>query len=113
MINATVTGNVGKNPEMKQTKTGKAMVVFSLASNTQRGEENFTTWIDCVAFDKLADGIAAQLGKGMRVVASGSMTVETFPKKDGSQGSALRMIVNDLGIGVRSEKKEQETDEPW
>lgn len=114
MINATVTGNVGKQPELKQTRNGKAMVNFSIASNMKTGEgEQATTWVDCVAFEQNAEAIAGNIGKGMRVMASGRMQIEQYKKRDGSEGTSLRMVVSDIGVMVRSGPREETSNEPW
>ena len=114
MINATVTGNIGKDPEMKETRNGKKMATFSLASSQKRGEEQETTWIDCVAFEATAEAISGNLGKGMRVLVTGPLSLETYKRRDGGEGTSLRMIVNDIGLMVRSgSKKEAPSDEPW
>lgn len=114
MISATVTGNVGKQPELKETRNGKAMVNFSIASNMKTGNgEQATTWVDCVAFEQNAEAIAGNIGKGMRVMASGRIQLEQFKKRDGSDGTSLRMVVNDIGVMVRTGPREQASDEPW
>lgn len=106
MIQATVTGNLGKSPELRETKAGKPMCRFSLAS-TNRGRDGSdpqTTWIDCVAFDDVAEGIAGNLDKGMRVIATGPMSIEKYTRKDGGEGQSLSMIVNDIGLTVRPKR---------
>lgn len=115
MINAVVTGNIGKQPELKETRNGKQMVKFSIASNSKRGDgEQETTWVDCVAFENTAEAIAGNLGKGMRVIASGPMALERYQRREGGEGTSLRMIVNDIGLAVRMGKKKAEpVDEPW
>jgi len=110
MINATVTGNIGKAPELKETRNGKKMVTFTLASSQKRGDEQETTWLDCVAFENTAEAIAGNLGKGMRVLATGPLSLETYKRRDGGEGTSLRMIVNDIGLVVRSGSKQAEPD---
>ena len=112
MIIATVTGNVGRKPELKDTRTGKQMCSFSVASTTKReGKDPETTWIDVVCFDELATGVATQLDKGMKVVLSGSLSLETYPKKDGTEGTALRMVANEAGLTLRTRREREEGDD--
>ncbi len=113
MIHATVTGNLGRDPELKQTRTGKQMATFSVASTTKRdGKEPETTWLDVVCFDRLADDAAGNFRKGMKVILVGQLSMETFTRKDGAEGTALRMVANDIGLMVRSKQEREETDEP-
>lgn len=117
MIHATVTGNVGKDPEMKETKSGKKMCIFSVASSQKRGDDQETTWIDCVVFEELAEAVAGDLNKGMRVIVQGNLSMEKYKKRDGSEGSSLRMLVNDVGLMIRPKaraaKNTAKEEEPW
>lgn len=121
MIQATVTGNLGKSPELRETKNGKQMCRFSLASTNRGrdGSEPQTTWIDCVAFDDVAEGIAGNLDKGMRVIATGPLAIEKYTRKEGGEGQSLSMIVNDIGLTVRPKRTPQPTsngrasETPW
>jgi single-strand DNA-binding protein len=107
MIQATVTGNIGRKPEAKETRSGKQMTAFSVASSQKRdGQEAETTWIDCVCFDELASGVLAQADKGMRVVVTGTISMETYRKKDGGEGSSLRMLCNEVALTLRSKRED-------
>ena len=121
MISATVVGNIGRTPELRDTKGGRKMCKFSLASTnrSKNGEEPQTTWLDCMAFDETAEGIAGNPDKGMRVVATGSMWQETYEKRDGGEGSSLVFMVNDIGLTVRTRrnspapKQREPSGAPW
>lgn len=99
MIEAVVTGNVGRVPEMKTTRSGKAMAGFSVASAEKK--DGPTTWVEVVCFDEQADMVCQGLQKGDRVVVTGRMALETFQKKDGSQGFSLRLMANEVGRSLR------------
>lgn len=112
MITSTVTGNVGREPETRNTKTGKAMCSFSVASTMRKdGREPETTWVDVLCFDELALGVVEQLHKGAKVVVTGQMALETFEKKDGTPGFALRLVANEVALSLRAAKNYEE-DEP-
>lgn len=112
MITATITGYLGKKPELRDTKSGKAMATFSLASTTRReGRDPHTTWIDCVAFDEMAEGVSGNLDKGSRVVVTGELEVEAFTRKDGSAGQSLRMVVREVGLSVKPRAMRDDSDE--
>lgn len=111
MIQATVSGNIGRDPEMKDTKSGKKMATFSVASTTKReGRDPETTWLDVVCFDDVADGVAGNFRKGMKVILTGQLSLETYSKKDGSQGSSLRMVCNEIGLSARPPKESRDED---
>jgi single-strand DNA-binding protein len=104
MIEATVTGNVGKVNELRITKSGKAMLTFSVASTEKK--DGPTTWVEVVCFDEQAETCSQTLLKGQRVVVSGRMGLETYEKKDGSQGFSLRLMANEVGVSLRWPKRE-------
>jgi single-strand DNA-binding protein len=109
MIRATVTGNLGRDPELKDTRTGKKMVTFSVASTMKRdGKEPETTWLDVVCFDRLAEDVSGNFRKGMKVLLTGELALETYKRNDGSEGTSLRMIANDVGLCVRSQQERSE-----
>ena len=104
MITATVTGNVGKAPELRTTQSGKQMASFSVASTAKK--DGVTTWVDVTCFDEQADVVSQRLGKGDRVVVTGRMELESYQKRDGSQGQSLRMIADEVGHSLRWPKRE-------
>lgn len=112
MISATVTGNVGKQPESKVTSTGKAMATFSVASSfTPKNGEPRTTWVDVVCFDEQAEQVAERVSKGDRVCVTGRLELEKYTRKDGTEGSALRMVADEIGLSLRWAKKERQAEE--
>jgi single-strand DNA-binding protein len=120
MIVATVTGNVGQKPELRESQGGKKMASFSVASSYKReGRDNHTTWVDVLAFDEMAERLAAEVEKGDRLVVTGRLSLESFVKRDGTQGWALKMVADEVGVSLRWHRKERyahagapEDDEP-
>ena len=111
MISATITGNVGKVQELKTTRTGKSMLSFSVASTykPKDGGEGQTTWVDVVCFDEQADTVSQSVQKGDRVVVTGRLALETYQKKDGTQGSSLRLMADEVGKSLRWSGKGRQT----
>lgn len=108
MITATVTGNVGKQPEMKTTSTGKAMTSFSVASTySPKGGEPRTTWVDVICFDEQAEQVAERVSKGARICVTGRLELERYQRKDGTEGSALRMVADEVALSLRWGKRER------
>lgn len=101
MITATVTGKLGRDPEIRQTKSGKTMTRFSVASSQKKGEEYETTWVEVLCFNEMADMCAEKLRKGDRVVVNGKMNLDKYEKKDGTQGASLALLADDVGISLR------------
>lgn len=107
MITATVTGNVGKQPELRTTSSGKQMTTFGVASTYKRKNgDATTTWVDVVCFDELASDVCDRLEKGTRVVITGRLELEKYQRKDGTEGQSLRMLADDVAVNVRVPHRE-------
>lgn len=63
MLNSVeLIGRVGKDPEMRYTSSGKAVVGFSIATN-EMGKEK-TTWHNIIAWEKTAELCEKYVKKG-------------------------------------------------
>lgn len=90
MAYAVITGNAGKDPELKTTAQGKSFCRFSIGWSerikTPAGwEYGPTVWVSVIAFGRLAENIAATVYKGTRIVASGKLVPETWSTNHGEQ----------------------------
>jgi single-strand DNA-binding protein len=107
VINATVTGNAGGQPELIMTQSGKQMARFSVASTMRRKDrEPTTTWVRVVCFDETAADAAERIEKGDRVLVTGRLEMEQYTRKDGQQGESLQMVADDIAINVRVPKRD-------
>ena len=98
MLNMTAHGNLGRDPELKQTDKSQ-VASFSIAARTGKDQ---TTWIDCSVWGKRADTVMEYLHKGDRVTVVGSGRIRTFDKKDGSEGKSLELNVSDFTLPAKS-----------
>lgn len=76
-----IVGNLGRDPEMRFTPSGKAVTSFSVATNRKwtnsdgtPGEE--TTWFKVSAWGRMAEVTNQYLSKGRLVMVEGTMTSE-------------------------------------
>jgi len=105
MNKAQITGNLVRDVEIKQTKTGSTMAIFTVAVNIGYGERQTTEYTQCMLFGKRAEsGLINYLKKGQSVAVAGSFEVERYTKKDGTQGASLTVVVDDVDLmGKRDE----------
>lgn len=80
-------GNLGANPELKTTKTGKNIATFSLAtSNEWRDKEGelqkSTDFHRIVVWQRMADHCHRYLKKGSAVYVEGQLHNRTYEDKD-------------------------------
>lgn len=89
-------GRMVKMPELKQTKSGKSVISFTLAVDKDFKNEDGTRdayFIDCVAFEKRAEIISKYVGKGDKFGITGKISTRTYQRNDGSNAKAVEIIV--------------------
>ena len=87
MIQATITGRLGGDPESKTTKNGHAFCSFSVASNGRTGE---ATWVRCAVWrQQLVEFMLANARKGARVCVGGALELRKWG--DGGDQQSLEL----------------------
>ena len=84
----TITGLLGKDPDLRQSNDGKAWAIFSVAEGRKDQEPN---WFDVKCFGRLAEIVGQYGEKGRRVLVEGRMVQETY-EKDGEARKAWKLI---------------------
>ena len=98
-------GNVGSEPEMRFTGSGKPVADFTLATNRKYGDEDLTTWFKVTAWNKLAETVNQYVYKGMSVYVEGSVGLDEWEGQDGQKRS--RLAVTAGTVNFLSKPKEQ------
>jgi len=112
----TLIGNLGMDPEVKTTETGKKFTHFTLATNdgykSADGQKvNETTWHNIVAWNGLAETAGKFLKKGKEVAVEGRIVYRTYEDKKGVTKNITEIVLNDLILlrsGKGDSKNEQE-----
>jgi single-strand DNA-binding protein len=87
-----IAGRLGRDPEMRYTPQGKAVVTFSVAVDTFRGSgEAQPTWYRVTAWEKAAEACNAYLHKGDLVLCEGEAAVSAYMGKDGQPRASLEL----------------------
>ncbi|MCF8239537.1 MAG: single-stranded DNA-binding protein [Saprospiraceae bacterium] len=94
-------GNLGKDPELTQTATGKQFLRVSLATNESykdaKGEfVTNTTWHNLVAWGPLAERMATRLSKGEKVAVAGKLNHRQYDDKNGERKYMTEIVVQDF-----------------
>lgn len=93
-------GNLGKNPELKQSPQGNPYCVFTMAQTVKqkvRGEEKeITIWAEVTVFGKIAESLAKNLHKGRRVLVNGSFLIEDWTDRDGKNRYTLKIKAHEV-----------------
>ncbi|WP_152363823.1 single-stranded DNA-binding protein [Microlunatus speluncae] len=100
----TITGNLTGDPELRFTPSGQAYARFVIAATPRRYDRTTNGWTDgetmflrATAWRDLANHIAASLGKGARVIASGRLRQNNWTTDDGETRWSIDLEVDDLG----------------
>ena len=92
------TGRLGKDSELNKMSSGDAVCNFSIANDIGTRDNPKTQWIECALFGKRAEALQPYLKKGVKVSASGRVTLESFTSRDGSQKSSLRLTISEIDM---------------
>lgn len=94
-------GNLGRDPEMRYTPTGKPVTAFSLAVNrswsTAEGERREDAeWFNIVAWGELAERCNKYLRKGERVYVEGRLQTRSWESADGQKHSRTEVVAFEM-----------------
>ncbi len=92
-------GNLGRDPELRYTQNGQAVVNFSLATsenwNDRNGERvERTEWHRIVAWGKTAELCAQYLAKGRTVYIEGRLQTREWEDKEGNKRTTTEINAN-------------------
>jgi single-strand DNA-binding protein len=95
-----VIGNVGRDPELRMTPTGRPVCEFSIAVNrvTGRAEERQeqTDWYRVSCWQGLAERAQQMITKGRLVYVEGRFTPRTYTDREGKERLSLDISANDF-----------------
>ncbi len=90
-------GNVGADPESRETRDGKKVTSFSVAVDTSFGDKQAPpTWYRISCWSALADVAAKYVTKGRQVLVQGSTLRASAYLKDGQPAAGLELTADRL-----------------
>lgn len=100
MNQLTISGNVGRDAEIRYTSSGVAVVDFSVAVNKVSGSgENRTektTWVKVTVWREYGERIQPYIKKGMKILISGEASVSAYIDKSGNAAASLELTANSV-----------------
>jgi single-strand DNA-binding protein len=95
----TIIGNLGSEPEMRFTPSGRPVTSFRIATNwrytTGEGErKEETEWFSVVAWGKLAEQCNQFLTKGRLVYVEGRLRMRVWEGQDGQKRARNEIIAD-------------------
>jgi single-strand DNA-binding protein len=98
-----IIGNLGRDPEMRYTPSGKPVTSFSVAVSrgwtTSAGERREATeWFNVIAWGNLAEICNQYLRKGSRAYVEGRLQTRSWDDPDGQRHSRTEVVANEMMI---------------
>ena len=96
-----ISGNLTRDPELRQTASGLPVLGFGVAVNDRRknqqtGEwEDYPNFVDCTMFGTRAESISQFLHKGSKVAIEGKLRWSQW-ERDGQKRSKIEVIIDEL-----------------
>ncbi len=95
----TIIGNLGNEPEMRFTPSGRPVTSFRVATNwrytTPEGERREETeWFNVVCWSKLAEQCNQFLTKGRLVYVEGRLRMRTWEGQDGQRRASNEIVAD-------------------
>ena len=108
-----IIGNLGHDPEMRYTPSGKPVTSFSVAvSRTWRAPDGErreeTEWFNVVAWDSLAETCKQYLSKGQPVYVEGRLQTRKWDDQEGKKHSRTELVATHMII--LGERRSQSTE---
>lgn len=108
-----ISGNLTRDPELRQTQGGMAILSLGVAVNDRRKNQQTGEWedvpnfVDCVVFGTRAEKLAQFLAKGSKVAIEGKLRWSQW-EKDGAKRSKLEVIVDEIEFMSRGGQQRQQ-----
>lgn len=98
-----IIGNLGRDPEMRYTPSGKPVTSFSVAVSRSwvkpEGERTETTdWFNVVAWGRLAEICSQYLTKGSMVYVEGRLETRSWEAENGQKHYRTEVVASDVNI---------------
>ena len=95
-------GRLTRDPELRRTGSGTAVVSFSLAVDrdfkSQSGEKE-TDFIDIVAWRNIAEFVSKYFTKGRMAVVEGRLQIRDWTDKEGNKRRSSEVVADSIYFG--------------
>lgn len=107
--NITLIGNLGSditvNEFANDKRVGRVNLAYSSFYTNKQGErEERTDWFTLKVWNNTCERMAAQVGKGSKVLVEGKLVTDSYEKKDGTTVNTVEIIVGNFQKIERTER---------
>lgn len=108
MNTVQILGNLARDPEVRYTKSGKAVATFTVAatntyidSATNETKEQ-TAFVNCVAWGNLGEAVG-NLRKGNRCFVEGRLQTRSYENADGQKKYVTEVVAGFIGTSLMND----------
>lgn len=102
----TITGNMGREVELRFTPGGKAVASFSVADTPRKRNDDGTwedsgetLWVDVSVWEAEAEALAERSnGYKGRVTVTGTLGIRTYQAKDGTERKSVTLKADSVAL---------------
>lgn len=102
MLNVVVImGRLARDPELRQTTTGKSVASFRIACDRGRRDANGQSqadWLDVVAWDRTAEFVCKYFPKGALIAIDGRLQTRQYQDKNGQNRTAVEIVTQNASF---------------
>lgn len=98
-----ITGNVGRDPEMRADQTGNQFASFSVGVSVGTKQNPKTDWVDVSCNGKLSDVARNYVKKGTKILVEGFPSVNAYINKENKPVGTLRVYASNIELLSRRE----------
>ena len=91
-----ITGNVGKDPELRADQNGNQFATFSMGVSVGTKQAPKTDWVDVSCNGKLADLAKNYIKKGSKLLIEGYPSANAYINKENKPVASLRVFANNV-----------------
>lgn len=102
MLNViAIMGRLSRDPELRQTTTGKNVASFTIACSRGRKDANgkdLVDWIPVVAWEHTAEFVCKYFERGSLIAIDGRLQSRTYKDRDGNNRTAIEIVANNANF---------------
>lgn len=102
MLNViAIMGRLSRDPELRQTTTGKNVASFTIACSRGRKDANgkdLVDWIPVVAWEHTAEFVCKYFEKGSLIAIDGRLQSRTYKDRDGNNRTVIEIVANNANF---------------
>lgn len=102
MLNViAIMGRLSRDPELRQTTTGKNVASFTLACSRGRKDasgKDLVDWIPVVAWEHTAEFVCKYFEKGSLIAIDGRLQSRTYKDRDGNNRTAIEIVASNANF---------------